>query len=133
MEIKEYTKYDAAEIRQLYEAVGWVAYTKDMDALMRGYANSLLVLGACENGALIGILRAVGDGYTVVLVQDILVLPEKQRQGVGTALVKAALARFPEVRQIQLTTDDRPETAAFYRSLGFSAFSDFGLCGFMRG
>ena len=133
MEIREYTQYNEDEIRRLYSAVGWIAYTQDMPALRRGYENSLLVLAAYEDGALSGILRAVGDGYTIVFIQDILVFPEKQRKGVGTALVKAVLERYPHVRQIELTTDDRPETAAFYKSLGFAPFSEFGCCGFMKG
>lgn len=133
MEIREYTAYGEDEIRRLYTSVGWIAYTNDMDALRKGFENSLLVLAAYEDGELIGLLRAVGDGYTVVFIQDILVIPEKQRQGVGTALVKAALERFPGVRQIELTTDNKPETAAFYKSLGFFEFSEIGCCGFMKG
>ena len=133
MEIREYTAYGEDEIRRLYASVGWIAYTNDMDALRKGIENSLLVLAAYEDGELIGLLRAVGDGYTVVFIQDILVIPEKQRQGVGTVLVKAALERFPRVRQIELTTDDKPETAAFYKSLGFFEFSEIGCCGFMKG
>ena len=133
MEIREYTVYGEYEIRHLYSSVGWIAYTNDMDALRKGFENSLLVLAAYEDGELIGLLRAVGDGYTVVFIQDILVIPEKQRQGVGTALVKAALERFPGVRQIELTTDDKPETAAFYKSLGFFEFSEIGCRGFMKG
>ena len=38
---------------------------------------------------------------------------------------------FPGVRQIELTTDDTPETAAFYRSLGFTDFAGLGCRGFM--
>ena len=132
MEIREYTEYSEDEILRLYSEVGWTAYTENKDALRRGFENSLAVLGAYENGELIGIIRAVGDGATVVFVQDILVRPHKQRQGVGTALLNAVLERYPDVRQIELTTDNTPETAAFYRSLGFSEFSEMGCCGFMR-
>ena len=57
MEIKEYTKFKADEILQLYTQVGWTAYTEDMPALERGYKNSLLVLAAYENGELLGIVR----------------------------------------------------------------------------
>ena len=53
MEIKEYTKFKADEILQLYTQVGWTAYTEDMPALERGYKNSLLVLAAYENGELL--------------------------------------------------------------------------------
>lgn len=132
MEIREYTDYKADEILRLYAAVGWTAYTEAAQTLERGFRNSLLVLAAYENDALRGILRAVGDGETIVFIQDILVYPEHQRQGIGTALMRTALHRYANVRQIELATDDTPETTAFYRSLGFSTFSELGCCGFMR-
>lgn len=126
MEIKEYTKFKADEILQLYTQVGWTAYTEDMPALERGYKNSLLVLAAYENGELLGIVRVVGDGTTIVLVQDILVYPARQRQGIGTALLKAVLERYKNVRQIQLVTDNTPKTVAFYKSLGFLDLQSLG-------
>ena len=132
MEIREYTMYNADEITRLYTAVGWTAYTEDLPALERGYRNSLLVLAAYENGELLGIVRVVGDGATIVFVQDILVFPDRQRQCVGTALLRAVLERYADVRQIQLATDNTPKTAAFYRSLGFREYSEIGCCGFMR-
>ena len=132
MTIKEYKDFNEDELLRLYSEVGWTAYTEDMTALRRGFEHSLLVLAAYENDKLLGIVRAVGDGFTVVFIQDILVFPEKQRQGVGTALIKAVLERYPDVRQIELTTDNTPETVAFYRSLGFHDFSEIGCCGFMR-
>ena len=132
MEIKEYRNYNEAQIRQLYTEVGWTAYTENMTVLEQGYKNSLLVLAAYENDELLGIIRVVGDGFTVVFVQDVLVFPKKQRKGVGTALLKAVLDRYPDVRQIELTTDNTPETIAFYKSLGFTEFSEIGCCGFMR-
>ena len=132
MIIREYKEYNEDEILRLYTSAGWTAYTQNPAALRHGYEHSLLVLAAYESDELLGVIRAVGDGYTVVFIQDILVFPGKRRQGVGTALLKALLARYPDVRQIELTTDNRPETVAFYRALGFSEFSELGCCGFMR-
>lgn len=132
MTIGEYTDFHEEEIRRLYAGVGWTAYTDDMAALRRGFDHSLLVLAAREEGRLLGLLRAVGDGHTVIFIQDLLVLPEKQRRGIGTALVKELLRRYPQVRQIELATDRTPETVAFYRSLGFAELSELGCCGFMR-
>lgn len=83
MEIKEYTKFRTDEILPLYTQVGWTAYTEDMAALEHGFQSSLLILAAYEKDTLLGLIRAVGDGATVILVQDILVYPEKQRQGIG--------------------------------------------------
>ena len=132
MEIREYGNYKEEEICQLYTEVGWTAYTECMPALEQGFNYSLLILAAYENDELLGIIRVVGDGFTIVFVQDILVFPRHQRKGVGTALLKAVLDRYPDVRQIELTTDNSPKTVAFYKSLGFSAFSEIGCCGFMR-
>ena len=132
MEIKEYQEYNEEEILRLYAAVGWVAYTMDPAALREGYRNSLLTLAAYENEELLGIIRVVGDGATIVFVQDIVVFPEHQRKGVGSALLKAVLERFAKVRQIELATDNTPKTIAFYQSMGFREFSEIGCCGFMR-
>ncbi len=132
MEIKEYSSYNEEEILSLYSAVGWTAYTKNPVILRVGYERSLLVLAAYENRDLLGIIRAVGDGVTVVFVQDILVYPEHQRKGIGTALLQALLDRFSGVRQIELVTDNTEETVSFYRSAGFRELSEMGCCGFMK-
>lgn len=132
MQIKEYTKFNFDEIKKLYDAVGWTAYTDDMDALEKGYENSLKILAAYEGDKLLGIIRAVGDGFTVVFIQDILVFPEEQGKGIGKALIKAMLDYYPNVRQIQLTTDIDPKTIAFYKSVGFIELSEIDCCGFMR-
>ena len=132
MEIKNYSAYNEKEILKLYSSVGWTAYTDEPQVLKQGFQNSLLVLAAYEGEELLGIIRVVGDGVTVVFIQDLLVFPEKQRNGVGTALVKAVLECYPVVRQIELTTDQTPETAAFYESLGFSEFEKIGCRGFMK-
>ena len=132
MEIREYKNYDEEEIFRLYNSVGWRAYTQNMEALRNGYKNSLLILAAYEDDELLGVVRVVGDGYTIIFIQDLLVFPERRREGVGTALVKEVLKRYPDVRQIELTADDTSEAFAFYKSLGFSKFSEIGCCGFMR-
>ena len=132
MEIREYKTYNEEEILSLYTSVGWTAYTDYPEVLRKGFENSLLVLAACEAEQLLGIIRVVGDGYTVIFIQDILVFPEHQRKGAGSALMQAILDRYSHVRQIQLATDDTPKTIAFYQSIGFRNMSDLGCCGFMK-
>lgn len=104
----------------------------DIYELWKDLKRGLLVLAAYENDELFGIIRVVGDGFTIIFVQDILVFPREQRNGVGTALMKAVLDRYPDVRQIELATDNTSKTVAFYKSLGFTEFSEMGCCGFMR-
>ena len=132
MEIIEYQTYREEEILPLYASVGWTAYTDAPDVLHRGFERSLLTLAAYEGETLAGLVRAVGDGETIVLVQDLLVFPQYQRRGIGTALMRAMMDRFANVRQFQLLTDDTEKTLAFYRSLGLYDLSSLGCQGFMR-
>ena len=131
MIIKEHKTYNESKILSLYSAVGWTAYTDLPEALRSGFEKSLLTLAAYEDGKLIGLIRCVGDGETIVYVQDILVYPEYQRQGIGTALLREVLSRFSHVRQIVLSTDKEERTLRFYRSLGFASLEDIGCRGFM--
>ena len=78
MQIREYKDFDIDVIKNLYDAVGWKDYTDNMDNLMRGYKNLLKVLSAFNGNKLIEIIRAVGDGFTIVFIQDILVIPSEQ-------------------------------------------------------
>lgn len=132
MEIREYKIFNEAEILRLYRSVGWTAYTDHLEVLQKGFEKSMLTLAAYEGDQLLGIIRAVGDGHTIVFVQDILVFPEYQRKGIGTALLQAMLDRYSHVRQIELATDNTPKTIAFYKAMGFCEMSEIGCCGFMR-
>lgn len=132
MTIQKYTDYVEKDVLHLYASVGWTAYTDHPDTLREGFSHSLLTLAAYEDDRLVGLIRMVGDGVTVVLIQDLLILPEYQRKGIGTKLMQAALDRFSHVRQIQLVTDQTEKNIAFYQSQGFVALSQFGGCGMMR-
>ena len=132
MIICEYMQYIEQEILPLYASVGWTAYTDHPEQLRKGFENSMLTLAAYEDEQLLGIIRTVGDGHTIVFVQDILVFPEYQRKGVGSALLQAILDRYSHVRQIELATDNTPKTIAFYKSMGFRELSEIGCCGFMK-
>lgn len=130
--IKHYAPYREDEILPLYESAGWTNYTRDPQMLENAYRNSLLTLGAYEGEKLVGVVRAVGDGCSIVFIQDILVLPEYQRKGIGTALMKAVLERFAHAYQIQLATDDTEKTAAFYKAMGLTPLEEWGCRGFLR-
>ena len=89
--VKEYSTYNEEEILNLYQSVGWLNYVNQPEMLKNAYANSLKIFGAYENEKLLGSIRVVGDGHSIVFIQDIVVLPEYQRHGIGTALLKKVL------------------------------------------
>ena len=132
MTIKPYTQYNETEILPLYKSVGWRNYYEHPEMLPKAYAASLCILGAYEGEKLVGILRAVGDGHSILFIQDILVYPEYQHRGIGTALVKAVLEQYPHVYQIELATDNTEKTVSFYKSLGFRPMEEIGCRGFLK-
>ena len=132
MNIQPYIRYEEGEILSLYASVGWSNYYKNPEMLRKAFANSLCILGAYEEDRLIGLIRAVGDGYSSVLIQDILVHPDFQHRGIGSALMQEMIRRYDHVYQIQLTTDNTEKTKAFYRSQGFRTMEELGCCGFMK-
>src|SRR5699024_12750383 len=62
----------------LYKAVGWSNYYKKPSMLKKAYENSLYIIGAYLNEELIGVIRVVGDGSSIIYIQDILVSPKHQ-------------------------------------------------------
>jgi len=114
------------ELLSLYDAVGWSAYTADPERLVRAVRGSHLVLCARNEatGSLVGLARTVSDGETIVYVQDILVTPDHQREGIGGALLHAVLEHYADVRQLVLLTDDEPGQRAFYESRGLTEAHD---------
>lgn len=121
------------ELTELYESVGWEAYSADPDALARAVDRSDYVITARNlDGELVGLTRCLTDEVHICLIQDVLVRPDHQRTGIGAVMVGRCLRVHEHVRQITLMTDDEPSTAAFYRSLGFAPTSDHGLVNYIK-
>ena len=120
------------EVLDIYKSVGWTIYASDPEKLRRAFENSLYILGAYDGDTLVGILRAVGDGETVVFLQDILVRPDKQGQGIGRKLMAEFFRKYSRVRQVQLLTDDTPATVGFYRAVGMVPAEELHFKSFVK-
>lgn len=132
IKIKAYTKYNETEIINLYKSVGWSNYYEKPEMLKNGFINSLCTVGAYDADKLVGIIRVVGDGHSIIYIQDILILPEYQRQMIGTSLLKYILDKYKNVYQKMLATDNTQKTLTFYKSLGFKALTDFNCVAFQH-
>jgi ribosomal protein S18 acetylase RimI-like enzyme len=77
-------------VRELYVTVGWwperqeqeIAYVLDAD----------LAVGAWDGDRLVGFARAVSDGRFHAYIDDVLVYPDYQREGLGSLLLTELLA-----------------------------------------
>jgi len=117
------------DVLHLYQAVGWTNYTNQPQMLEQALTHSLATYLARDGEKIVGLVRLVGDGFSSVFVQDLIVLPSYQRQGIGSNLMKEALADYKDAYQIQLATEQTEKTLAFYRSLGFETLSTYDCTG----
>ena len=117
------------DVLHLYQAVGWTNYTNQPQMLEQSLAHSLAIYVARDSEEIVGLVRLVGDGFSSVFVQDLIVLPTYQRQGIGSDLMKEALGDYKDAYQVQLATEQTEKTLGFYRSLGFETLSTYDCTG----
>lgn len=117
------------DVLHLYQAVGWTNYTNQPEMLEQALSHSLAIYVALDGDAVVGLIRLVGDGFSSVFVQDLIVLPIYQRQGIGSNLMKEALADYNDAYQVQLATEQTEKNLGFYRSLGFETLSTYDCAG----
>lgn len=129
---KENEKLKEEEVKNLYNDAGWTAYTGDMDKLMKAIEHSICVITARDEDLLTGLIRVVGDGLTIVYIQDILVLNSHRRKKIGSELIRLIMEKYKGVRQKVLLTDETPETRSFYEKLGFFSCDKGKLVAFAK-
>jgi len=78
------------EYQALRRAVGWAEV--DAQAVARGLTSSLFSVCVMHEGNVIGCGRVVGDGGIYFYVQDVMILPAYQRQGLGRRIMDAIMA-----------------------------------------
>ena len=117
------------DVLHLYQAVGWTNYTNQPQMLKQALSQSLVIYLALDGDAVVGLIRLVGDGFSSVLVQDLIVLPSYQRQGIGRSLMKEALEDYKDAYQVQLVTEQTEKNLGFYRFMGFEILSTYNCIG----
>ena len=84
---KEMKAISPSDLNDLYNSVQWFAYTRDLNDLEQAIRQSLCVITAWDHQKLVGLVRVVGDGLTILYIQDLLVHPNYQHQKIGTTLI----------------------------------------------
>ncbi|EGT0014820.1 TPA: GNAT family N-acetyltransferase [Clostridium perfringens] len=129
---KEDIILNVEDISYLYNDVGWSSYTKDIDSLIKSIKNSLKVISVWDNDLLVGLIRVVGDGHSIIYIQDILILQKYQNRGIGKRLIEIILDKYKNVRQKVLLTDKEEKNILFYKKVGFSMAEEFGCVSFVK-
>ena len=77
------------EYNQLRQSVGWGIYERSV--VLQALPDSLYFVCAVSDGEIIGMARVVGDGGIAYYIQDVIVKPDYQRQGIGTQLMNKVM------------------------------------------
>ncbi|MGF2030324.1 GNAT family N-acetyltransferase [Lactococcus lactis] len=117
---------DIKQLEELYNDVGWGAYTQDLEVLKQAILQSLDIITVWNDNKLVGLIRAIGDGLTIVYIQDILVLNAYQNKGIASELLQRILNKYKNVRQKVLLTEEASGVRYFYEKNGFES-RDQGL------
>jgi GNAT superfamily N-acetyltransferase len=120
------------QLERLYNDVEWYAYTRDLEVLQNAIEQSLEIISAWNGVELVGLIRIVGDGLTIIYIQDILVLNAYQNQGIATQLMERILKKYINVRQKVLLTEEAPDVRRFYEKNGFESCDKGSLVAFAK-
>lgn len=82
-----------ADIADLRQAVGWNRMERD---LSDPRLTTTLQLCAFDENHLIGYAQVISNQVTDAYIQDVMVHPDYQRQGIGTQLMEKLLSRLEE-------------------------------------
>lgn len=85
----------------LREQVGWVKLSKRQ--AQNAINNCLFNVSAYIDDKPVGMGRVVGDGAVVSYIQDLVVLPEAQKQGVGSAILNRLIEYVKSITEDDTT------------------------------
>jgi GNAT superfamily N-acetyltransferase len=118
-------------IIELYRAHGWT-HAADPDRLRTAIECSSYAVVALEGERVVGFARAMSDEAYAVYIADILVAPDRQRQGIGRTVTEAILKHSPMERFPHQVLVAERGAEGFYRRLGMVPVTSYGLTAFIR-
>ena len=118
----------AQDFIRLRQSVSWGAPSAAL--LEKAFEHNLYSVAAVADGRVVGMGRLVGDGVVIWYIQDVIIEPGYQGQGLGKAIVERLLDHIREATPYGDSTMVGLMAAkgkeGFYEKLGFHARPDEG-------
>ena len=113
--------WDGDEIANLYRAGGWWKEEYDPKELSRLILGSFLFVVAADlkTGRAVGMGRVIADGVSDGYIQDLVVLPEYRKTGIGARIVSILVKKCVERGISWIGLIAEPGTENFYLPFGF--------------
>src|SRR5581483_4651082 len=118
-----------AEYLRLRESVGWRTVELGDEAVQAALDRTWNVV-AREDGAVVGIGRLLEDGAFYATIWDVIVVPEAQRCGIGTAILERLLEEAAARSIVALVAS--PAGKPLYERYGFTSDDGRGVAMLMR-
>jgi aralkylamine N-acetyltransferase len=126
VQISRVTTARPDDMENLYRVGDWWEDDWDNNHLLDVVEKSFAFVAAvAPDGSWIGMGRLISDGVSDAYLQDIVVLPAWEGNGIGSAIVKELLAICREKGIDWIGTIAGPETEYFYRRFGLSRMSGY--------
>ena len=114
------------EVFNLYRLAGWWNENDDRIGFLADLIReTFLFVGAFDEGKLIGMGRSISDGVSDAYIQDVTVLPEYRRQGIGGQIIQILVQNLKQRDINWIGLIGEPGTQHFYEELGFSLMKDY--------
>jgi ribosomal protein S18 acetylase RimI-like enzyme len=126
----EYEAVSAApldEIVELYKAAGWWQESPEARAIIPSMIRGSLcfMVARSIDGRIIGMARVISDGYSDAYIQDVVVLNNYRKQGIGPELIRR-LTQFCIDRKIAwIGLIAEPGTQKIYEELGYGPLAGY--------
>lgn len=113
--------WDGNEIANLYRAGGWWKEEYDPKELSRLILGSFLFVVASDlkTGRAVGMGRVIADGVSDGYIQDLVVLPDYRKTGIGARIVSILVKKCVERGISWIGLIAEPGTENFYLPFGF--------------
>lgn len=127
VKIKLVKEWIEEEIVNLYKSAGWWKNSydsKNINSLIKGsYAFAVVVKN--PEGKAIGMGRILSDGVSDAYIQDVVILPEYRKKGLGRMLVNFLLNVCISHRILWIGLVSEPNQDCFYSSCGFKKMKNY--------
>ncbi len=109
-------------IVELYRAGGWWKEDYDLSGIQPMIQGSFLFVIARIGDMTVGLGRAISDGVSDAYIQDVVVLPEYRKKGIGGKIIRMLVDRCREKGLVWIGLIAEEGSEDLYREMGFGPF-----------
>ncbi len=125
-QIKKIKSAEIQDLVQIYKEAGWwkPSWEDSPDFLNYIVKDSAVFVGAFFDKKLIGMGRALSDLVSDAYIQDLAVLKQYRRQGIGKKIIQKLIRQLKTDNVDWIGVVAQPGTSRFYEKLGFELLKD---------